>query len=230
MITKLKTQQWRYIMKQKIIMTLLASAGLASVTAVQGALVTGSIWENVNTVAPTIDLNGTLANAATLIGGRAADVTFNVNSPITFSSIVGGYTIGGFLGSGGAIITGGADATPAGNTLNNTFFYFTGQVTVQNGQSFNVTHDDGLQLQIGNTLVVDVPGPTAPITTPYTWTGASGTYNFELAYAENSGAPGVLDIQLPLAAVPEPGTVAAGAMLLLPLGLSAVRRFRNRAA
>ena len=202
----------------------MAAATLVSLGA-QANVIDGRIWENVTTVPPIIDLNGSLANAHILINGRGADVTFAVNSPINFDTRVGNGTIGNFLDSGGAIITGGIDPNPAGNSVQNTLFYFTGQVTVQQGQQFNVTHDDGLQLLIGNTMVVNAPGPTPPVVTPYTWNGPSGTYPFELAYAENSGLPGVLQIDLPLANVPDGGSslaMVSGALGLL--GLVARRR------
>jgi len=200
-------------------------AGVLASLPTQANLITGSIWENSG------GANGSLSVAQGLLGNRSADVTFLVNSPIDFDNRTrgDGYTIGGFLASGGAVITGGADGGAAGHTVDNTIFYFTGQVTVQHGQTFNVTHDDGLQLMIGSTLVVDVPGPTGPSVTTYTWTGASGTYNFELAYAEVSGPPAVLAVDLPLeSAVPEPSTYIAGAMLLLPFGSQGVRKLRDR--
>ena len=211
-------------------MSLLAAVAFVFVAKSQANLVTGSIWENVTTVAPTVNLEGSLANVATVSAGRSADVTFTVNSPIAFSTVGTSGTIGEFLSSGGAAINTGAAS--AGNTVQNTLFYVTGFVTMLNGQSFNVQHDDGVQLLIGGTMVVDRPGPTAPVVTPYTWTGASGTYAFELAYAENSGLPGVLNIDLPFSAapVPEPTTIIAGAMLLVPFGASLIRNRRKRSA
>ena len=207
---------------KKMLSAAIVALSVASVTA-RANVVTGKIWEN---AVADVGTDGSLANAVTLAGVRAADVTFSVNSPLAFDSRGPGgaaafYTVGSFLGTGGATITGGL--SEAGNTLDNTFFYLTGNVTMVNGQSFNVNHDDGLQLKIGGVLVVDVPGPTAPANTPYTWTGLSGTYSFELAYAENSGAPGVLKTDLPLSAVPDGGSTS----LLLGvgmLGLAWVRR------
>jgi hypothetical protein len=91
----------------------------------------------------------------------------------------------------------------------NTFFAFTGNVTVTNGQVFTVTHDDGLQLLIGGVLTIDAPGPHSPITESFTYTGASGNLPFILTYGECCGPPAELQISLPLSsAVPEPSTWA----------------------
>ncbi len=85
---------------------------------------------------------------------------------------------------------------------------------------------------IGGLLVVNVPGPTAPITTTVTYTGPTGTFAFDLVYGECCGAPAVLATSLPLQAapaVPEPETYA---MLLAGLGLMGfvARRRKQRAA
>jgi hypothetical protein len=62
--------------------------------------------------------------------------------------------------------------------------------------------------------------------------GAYGVYALNLSVGSGSSAPGDLDgfaqPQLCLIPVPEPTTIAAGAMLLLPLGASMVRVLRNR--
>jgi hypothetical protein len=207
---------------------LFAAIALASLVSVrvQANTINGEIWENFTTT--TGNENGSLANVTTMQGTRSADVTFSITDPINMAAgyiYPAPYTIGGFLGSGGAsILTGGSHA---GDDLNNTLFYFTGTVSMVNGQTYHVGHDDGLQLMVGTDLLVDVPGPTAYDLTDYTWTGASGNYSFELAYAEVEGAPAVLALDLPLQSVPDSGSTMAmlgGVLTLMGMG---ARRFRK---
>ncbi len=111
------------------------------------------------------------------------------------------YTLGGFLASGGATTVTGT-ASDLGQVLDNgtsgTIFEFTGTVTVTSGQTFTVTHDDGLSLTIGGMPVITAPGPTAAETTVATYSGPSGTFPFDLVYGECCGPPAVLAISLPL--------------------------------
>lgn len=174
-------------------------------------------------------------NAVIGFSHGAANATFSApNGAINFTS-ASGYTLSQFLLSnpGTSILTGSAsdlsrvlDAPGAGGTM----LELTGLVSVTNGQSFTVQHDDGLQLQIGSVLVVNTPGPTSPTLTTVTYTGPTGTFAFDLVYGECCGAPAVLATSLPLLGpVPEPDTYG---MLLSGLGIMAFvgRRRRKQAA
>jgi hypothetical protein len=204
-------------MRKQIIGTAIALVSFAGLA--QANTVTGSIWEN----DPTGASNATVAN----VPGTTPNVTFTTTSPINFTS--GGlYTIGEFINSGGgttAVLTGAGEL---GHTLGNTLFDFKGSVTVTNGQTFTVGHDDGLTLVINGVTVVNQPLPTSFANTPYTWTGASGTYAFELVYGECCGTPARLQVSLPLqTAVPEPSTWAMMILGFAGVGFLAYRR-RNQ--
>jgi hypothetical protein len=193
-----------------------ALALLAFSSAASANTVLGSLWENE-------PVNATPGN----VPGTTPDVTFTVNSPFTFTS-GGAYTIGEFLASAGATpLTG---FLKLGDTLNNTIFNFTGQVTVTTGQTFTVTHDDGLTLIINGITVIDEPGPTSPVTDTHTYTGASGTFSFQLVYSEVQGPPAELQISLPLqSAVPEPSTWAMMIIGFAGLGYMGFRHSRKQA-
>ncbi len=208
---------------------ILAAAAVLSPGTSHASVVIGSAYLN----------NAASSNAVIGFSHGAADATFSVPSPtnpacggifagdtLCFNSnaSANGYTLGGFLATGGATILTGSPAALAAN-LNNTVLEFTGTVTVTNGELFQAGHDDGLQLQIGSVLMIDAPGPTGFTTTPATYTGPSGTFSFDLVYGECCGPPAALGVALPFVSVPSVPEPAALAMLGFGLvGLGAVRR------
>ncbi len=222
-------------MKRNLILTAIALA--VAVPSMAQADVFGSAYLN----------NAAADNAVIGFSHGAADATFTVPSPVNgactgifagdtlcFDSGVSGgtsgaYTLGGFLGSGGATILTGT-STALSSALDNTVFEFTGTVTVTNGESFQAGHDDGLQLMIGSDLVINAPGGTSFTTTPATYTGPSGNFSFDLVYGECCGAPAALGVALPfqsVVGVPEPLTLSLfGAGLA---GAVAMRRRRKKA-
>jgi hypothetical protein len=221
---------------QRILIPLLTAGALASGTAARANLLTGSLWDASSsglddTTHQSIPENG---SGVPILPGGAPNVTFSVNTSggLDFDSrnAGNGYTIGGFLGTGGATVLTGGTSTELALTMDDVLISIVGQVTVTTGETFTSSHDDGMVLFIDGQSVINVPGPTAPVTTPGTWTGPSGTFNFQLTYAEVDGAPGVMDIDNLLnnaTNVPEPGTMLAGATLLLPLTAGAIRFRRN---
>ncbi len=185
---------------------------------VYGAPITGSLW----VVSDATAQNAVFSN----IPLTAPDVTFDVNSPLNFTT-AGSRTT--FLNSGGAFNIVGSPGVLA-SSISPSLIEFTGMVTVTNGQGFAVGHDDGLTLDIGGVTVIDAPGPTGPTVTTRTYSGPSGTFPFRLVYGECCGGAAVLRVGLPFqptpqTSTPEPATLAMTATGLL---LAAVRVGRRR--
>jgi hypothetical protein len=165
-------------------------------------VVSGSLWH----VPEATSQNAIPAN----VPGTTPEVTFDVNSPLNFSGT--STTVGTWLSSGSAFNitenTSGTLASLMDDGNKGTLVEFQGFVTVANGQTFMVTHDDGLTLVIGGLDLGFSPGPTAPITTTITYTGPSGNFPFQLVYGECCGGPAVLQIDLPFTnRVPEPASI-----------------------
>jgi len=192
----------------------------------QAIPITGSLWGVTETVAQ----NAIPANVPL----TAPDVIFDVNAPLNFNPLhIGPQTVIEWLLSGGAFnINGSGSALSrpmAVPGVTGTIVQFLGSVGVTTGQTFTVTHDDGLTLIIGATNLGFDPGPSGPTTSTAMYNGPSGTFPFQLVYGECCGSPAVLQVNLPLQPpqpVPEPATLTLIGTGFVLAGLR--RRFRQR--
>jgi hypothetical protein len=222
------------MMMKKILLA--SAAGLAlccAPTYASANVLAGSAC--VNTAAA---LNATIANGIACAG--AAPITFNtntgpgnvlnystppgtqVNDFLTSNGMVTTYTTGQALAIATALSNGLAAGDPAAR---GTLVYLTGNITVSNGQTISITHDDGVSLVINGLAVISAPGPTSPELSTGTYTGATGTFGFQLAYGECCGNPAQLNM-----AVPVPGPVVGAGLpgLVASLGGFGWLRLRRR--
>jgi hypothetical protein len=185
--------------------------------------ISGTMWSVPSSTADNVPTLGNTPGAGATEWG-----TFSA-SAIHFSGD-SNYSIGGFLNSFGAasniVYMNGASA---GSDLTDVLFEFTGTAYFTNGQIFNVEHDDGVNLYVNGVLALAAPSVTAPITTPFTYTGPTGNFSFDFIYA--NGPPTQADFTtnlvspVTLQSVPEPSSIA-----LLLTGSTALWSIRRRVA
>jgi hypothetical protein len=216
--------QIRAVLAASCFACLMAMSGTA-----RAAAYSGVAFCNISTA-----VAGNAPTLSTLSAGEATGTecaTFSATA-IDFSAETSlGYNLGGFITGEG--VASGVTYLPgfsAASALNNSLFVFTGTANFTNGQSFTVTHDDGTEMYVNGTDVLDDPGPTGPVSTPFTYSGPTGNFGFEFIYTECCGGDAdYITTLVPVTTggpVPEPDTLAMVGSGLL--GLCEVVRRRMR--
>lgn len=196
------------------------------------ANVTGTIWTNTpdsTNAGDTANMSSSLPYATFTAPG--VNFCAGTNNGTCTST---GYTVGDFLNSGDATITNtfnsfSSSTTMASGTSQNpgpgTEVQLTGSIYLITGSNlFDIAHDDGVVISLSGGIgnVLNDPGPTSLVTTPFTITAPStGLYTFTLDYAECCSAPAVLSWTYASSApvgAPEPSSILLLALGLLALG------------
>lgn len=206
---------------------LIAIAAALSFSIVMRAdFINGTVWSVPASTAGSAPTTGNTPGS-----GATELATFNANGIDFSGDAPGAYNLGGFLNSGGTAsnisYVNGASAT---TDLNNTEWEFTGSTFFSTGQTFNVVHDDGVNMYVNGVAVLLASGPTAPVTSTFTYSGPSGTFDFDFIYVECCG--GTADFQTTLVpnspsspGVPEPTSASLLAGGLCGAAILRLRRY-----
>ena len=184
------------------------------------ALLTTSATSYANTISGSVYENQPAYPASLTAPTTPADATFKVTG-LMFDTGENGhpYTIGGFLRSFGDLVAGSVTMKSTGfslsDTMDNTTFQFIGTSYFVNGETYSITHDDGVIFSIAGTNYINSPSPTASDVSSFIYTGTTGVQSFNLLYAEVNGKPGILETSI--GATPEPST-----LLMLSTGLASI--------
>jgi hypothetical protein len=184
---------------------------------------------------------GTAYNAPSPVVGTPT-VTFTVSSAsgnvfnfdLSNSGVAGDVDLYTFLTAGGDTVTGisGANATnPGADNINNGVFVFTGYTTLTAGTQYEFTHDDGMLLYLtgnglSNALEINSASPTAADTSSFS-VSTTGTYSYEVIYAEVNGGPAVLSADVTSSATPEPSSLLLMGTGLLGLAFALFRKNKS---
>lgn len=203
--------------KKWTLAALSVAAGIAAINTASANTVSGTIWETTTGIAQ----DAVPGNVPPSMTPGTAGATFTAPSnPLSFNPTDNSavYTLGAWFASAGATGAYFGGAAPT-DTLDATITNITGTVSVTTGETFSVSHDDGVTLIIGGLTVISDPGPTSVINSAATYTGASGNLPFQLVYGECCGAPATLVVDLPLNT---PGTPELSTWGMMALGFGAV--------
>ena len=167
---------------------------------------TGTVWiavrryiqRNMNVQVPATGVNeGTFTT--TMTQGINFDITTPPTSTLQAYINTDGGTAGATLTASGVLgdqmssFT-GTPSNPSGSGNGYSFeIVYTGTLSLNAGDTINVSHDDGIVLVLGSTTAISSPAPTTDITSSFTATSAF-TGSYTLYYEATHGNPSITQV------------------------------------
>lgn len=199
---------------KRFLMAAVTSCALMATGATASTLA-GEFWD-----APAVSL-ATIDDAITYAGSNASDATFT-STGIDYGNVATGWAIGDV----DDFLKGDSPGGAAGTTdFQESVLKISGSVTLADGDSINVTSDDGFRLIIGGSTFTEFNGLRGPGgSTTGIWAGGAGTFAATLWYFEGNVTQAQLISNLGDYATVVP--LPAGMVLMLTAlgGLGVMRR------
>jgi hypothetical protein len=133
----------------------------------------------------------------------------------------GGASYGAILGINDVMSNVAVSNCAANNSCYSTLIDIVGWGTFVNGQSYTITHDDGVVMSIAGNPFINAPGPVSAQPDSAVFSGTTGTYQYEIFYMATNGNPEVLQSNVP---VPDGGAT----LMLLGSALVGIETLRRK--